>query len=193
MDWTTSLANLHTVHKTNTCVLALTKVPCATSASPAKGAFPSIPAHGWSRFRGGIIKPNDAGKSLDKISGTLDINKKAAFDWRHKILASLEAGRDDFTGIIESDVAFFRSEKGMDVKGRKSRKRGGKSTKRGISDDQVAVIVTQVRKSALDLNVATLGRIGKADLENARGCVKKGSSILWSDAHHSYKGLAKNS
>lgn len=120
-------------------------------------------------------------KSLDKISGALGINKKTAFDWRHKILASLEAGGDDFTGITESDETFFlRSEKGMDVKNRKSRKRGGKSTKRGISDDQVAVIVTQDRKSALDLKVATLGRM------------KKGSTILCSGAPHSYKGFAKD-
>ena len=66
-----------------------------------------------------------------------------AFGWCHKILASLDAGGDDFTGITESDETFFlRSEKGMEVKGRRSRKRGGKATKRGISDAQVAVIVT---------------------------------------------------
>jgi hypothetical protein len=103
-------------------------------------------------------------------------------------------GGDDFTGITESDEAFFlRSEKGMEVKGRKPRKRGGKSTKRGISDDQVAVIATQDRKSGLDLSVATLGRIGKADIANAIGeRIKKGSTILCSDSHHSYKGFAKD-
>ncbi len=123
-------------------------------------------------------------KSLDKISETLGINKKTAFDWRHKILASLDSkgDQDDFTGITESDETFFlRSEKGMNVKERKSRKRGGKSGKRGISNDQVAVIVTQDRKSTLDLSVATLGRIGKVDLENAIGKrVKKGVAILYS-------------
>ncbi len=135
-------------------------------------------------------------KSLDKISETLGINKKTAFDWRHKILASL-AGRDqqdDFTGITESDETFFlRSEKGMAVKDRESRKRGGRSCKRGVNNDQVAVIVTQDRKSTLDLRVATLGRIGKIDLENAIGKrVKKGVTILCSDGHHSYKGFAKD-
>jgi transposase-like protein len=134
-------------------------------------------------------------KSLDKIVSALGINKKTAFDWRHKILASLDgADGDHFTGITESDESFFlRSEKGMEVKGRKPRKRGGKSTKRGISDDQVAVIVTQDRKSGLDLSVATLGRIGKADIANAIGKrIKKGSTILCSDSHHSYKGFAKD-
>ncbi len=57
-------------------------------------------------------------KSLDKIVSALGINKKTAFDWRHKILASLGADDgDDFTGITESDETFFlRSEKGMEVK-----------------------------------------------------------------------------
>ena len=71
-------------------------------------------------------------KSLDKISAELGINKKTAFDWRHKILASLDTkdddDQDDFRGITESDETFFlRSEKGIKVKGRESRKRGGKS------------------------------------------------------------------
>ncbi len=60
-------------------------------------------------------------KSLDKIKDTLKINKKTAFDWRHKILASFDSknddNQDDFTGITESDETFFlRSEKGMEVK-----------------------------------------------------------------------------
>ena len=130
--------------------------------------------------------------SLDKISETLKINKKTAFDWRHKILASLGDDGKEFTGITESDEFFFlRSEKGMDTKGRKPRKRGGRSKKRGVSNEQVAVIVTQDRMSGIDLSVATLGRISKEDLENAIGArIKKGSTVLCSDAHNSYRGFA---
>lgn len=143
----------------------------------------------------GYLKLMVEEKSLDKIVSALGINKKTAFDWRHKILASLRTkDGDDFTGITESDEAFFlRSEKGMKVKNRTPRKRGGKSGKRGISNDQVAVIVTQDRKSGLDLSVATLGRIGKADIVNAIGKrIKKENTILCSDSHHSYKGFAKD-
>ncbi|WP_103865819.1 IS1595 family transposase [Aquimarina sp. I32.4] len=137
-------------------------------------------------------------KSLDKISTALNINKKTAFDWRHKILAALndnDNDQDDFTGITESDETFFlRSEKGIEVKQRESRKRGGSSTKRGVSNDQVAVIVTQDRKSAIDISVATLGRISMTDLDRVIGTrIKKGTTILCSDSHHSYKGFAKQS
>lgn len=132
-------------------------------------------------------------KSLDKIKGALSINKKTAFDWRHKVLASLsENDKDDFTGITESDETFFlNSEKGMSVDHRKPRKRGGSSKTRGVSNDQVAVIVTQDRKSCLDLTVATMGRLKKEDIENAIGSrIKPNKTILCSDAHVSYKGFA---
>ena len=132
-------------------------------------------------------------KSLDSIKESLKINKKTAFDWRHKILASLsETDKDDFTGITESDETFFlNSEKGRMVYNRKARKRGGTSKTRGVSQDQVAVIVTQDRKSGLDLTVATMGRLKKVDIENAIGNrINTNQIILCSDAHVSYKGFA---
>ena len=48
------------------------------------------------------------GLSLEKIRKKLNINKKTAFDWRHKIidsLANIEEG--NFEGIKESDETFF--------------------------------------------------------------------------------------
>lgn len=132
-------------------------------------------------------------KSLDKIKEALGINKKTAFDWRHKILSSLaDAEKDDFTGITESDETFFLdSRKGSRDIPREPRKRGGTSSKRGINDEHVAVIVTRDRNSALDMTVAAMGRIKKSDIENAiGGRIKKGGTVLCSDAHVSYKGFA---
>jgi len=132
-------------------------------------------------------------QSLDKIKESLSINKKTAFDWRHKILASLsETDKDGFTGITESDETFFlRSEKGRRTSDREPRKRGGTSKSRGVSEDQVAVVVTQDRKSSLDLTVATMGRLKKIDIENAIGDrIRSGHVVLCSDAHVSYKGFA---
>lgn len=132
-------------------------------------------------------------KSLDKIKEALAINKKTAFDWRHKILSSLAGtDKDDFTGITESDETFFLdSRKGSREMGRQPRKRGGTSSRRGVNDGHVAVIVTRDRKSALDISVATMGRIRKSDIERALGGrIKKGKAVLCSDAHVSYKGFA---
>lgn len=74
----------------------------------------------------------------------------------------------------------------------KGRKRGGSSSKRGISGDQVAVIVTTDRKGSIDLSVATMGRIGKKDIQNAIGNRLSKGSILCTDGHVSYKGFAKD-
>lgn len=133
-------------------------------------------------------------KSLDKIKTALSINKKTAFDWRHKVLSSLEnAQKGNFSGIVESDETFFlQSDKGKKQHERNGRKRGGSSSTRGISRDQVAVIVTSDRKGTIDMNVATLGRISKADIENAIGDRIEKDSILCADGHVSYKGFAKD-
>lgn len=133
-------------------------------------------------------------KSLDKIKSALQINKKTAFDWRHKILSSFqEVEKQDFNGIIESDETFFlQSDKGNRNLKHKGRKRGGTSSKRGISSDQVAVIVTADRKGTIDLSVATMGRIEKKDIENAIGSRISKGAILCTDGHVSYKGFAKD-
>ncbi len=130
--------------------------------------------------------------SLDKIKSSLQINKKTAFDWRHKILSSIEeTDRGDFTGITESDETFFlHSDKGKEVESRKARKRGGKSSKKGVNDEHIAVIVTLDRNSEMDLTVATKGRLKKIDLEKAIGERFSGQTVLCSDSHVSYKGFA---
>jgi len=104
--------------------------------------------------------------SLDKIKSELSINKKTAFDWRHKILSSLEeTDKGGFTGITESDETFILfSEKGKRNLSRKGKKRGTKAKTKGISNEHVAVIVTADRVDQKEFSVATLGRIKKIDI-----------------------------
>jgi len=131
-------------------------------------------------------------KSLDKIKEQLGINKKTAFDWRHKILSGIEhSGKGPFQGITESDDTFFLiSEKGSKHLSRSPRKRGGSAKQRGISNEQVAIIVTADRVSEIEMKVARLGRIKKADIEKAIGGRISEQTILCSDSHVSYKGFA---
>jgi transposase-like protein len=139
------------------------------------------------------------GKSLDKISAKLCINKKTAFDWRHKILSSLEQDRgNEMAGIVESDETFFEeSEKGnrsLKLK-RPGRKRGSSASeikKRGISDNKVAVIATADRGSGMSLCVAAMGRICKDDISCSIAGKLPETTILCTDGHVSYKGFAKD-
>lgn len=133
-------------------------------------------------------------KSLDTIKSELKINKKTAFDWRHKVLSSLEeVNKDKFKGITESDETFFlKSDKGSRSLDRKPYKRGRKVGKKGLGKDHVAVIATKGRTDGLDLTVATLGRIKKQDIKNAVGSRVDDKTVLCSDGHVSYKGFAKD-
>lgn len=135
------------------------------------------------------------GKSLDKISAQMGINKKTALDWRHKILSALEQDSGDkMEGVVESDETFFEeSQKGSHTMTRKARKRG-KSSKdkktRGISSNKAAVIVTADRKGNLNMCVATTGRISKEDIFRSIEKPLPQDAILCTDGHVSYKGYA---
>lgn len=135
------------------------------------------------------------GKSLDKIVTELKINKKTAFDWRHKILSSLEqdSGKT-LKGIVESDETFFEnSGKGNKRLNRPGRKRGSSSDekkKRGVSGNKAAVIATVDRKGGMNLCVATMGRISKEDISRSFGGSLNSDIVLCSDGHVSYKGFA---
>ena len=131
-------------------------------------------------------------KSLDKIKEELQINKKTAFDWHHKILSSLEnIDKGKFSGITESDETFFRlSEKGKKNLIRKGKKRGAQSKGKGKIKDKVTVVVTADRAGQKGLNVVTMGRLCKNDITNSIGGRISGKTILCTDSHQSYKGFA---
>lgn len=133
-------------------------------------------------------------KSLDKISSILKINKKTAFDWRHKILGTFRQDKgDSFSGIVESDGTFFEeSEKGNRHMTRAAHKRGGNSGKRGISDNKVKVIVTADRKNGLNMTCCGLGRLTKKDIADSLYTPMPEDVVLCSDGHISYKGYASD-
>ena len=132
------------------------------------------------------------GLSLDKTKDKLKINKKTAFDWRHKIASSLSSiEKSKFEGITESDETFFlHSQKGSKNLLQKPRKRGKKAKARGINNEHVATIVTMDRAKNIDLKVACLGRITKKDIAMAIGEKISAQTVLCTDGHVSYKGFA---
>jgi transposase-like protein len=135
-----------------------------------------------------------SGYSIRKCAKQTGISIQTSFDWRHKLLTSFsEVAPEQFLGIVESDDLFFAySEKGNRHLDRKPRKRGGKASTAGVSDEKVAVIATCDRTGNKDFRVATKGRISKKDLDNAlQGKVDK-AAVLCSDSHRSYTAFAKS-
>ena len=72
-----------------------------------------------------------------------------AFRWRHRFLAAKDLKARKLTGIVEADETYvLESRKGARNLERKARRRGGKASKRGLSDEQVPVLVVADRGGA---------------------------------------------
>lgn len=103
------------------------------------------------------------GVSTAKAAQRCGVHYTTAFRWRHRFLASLAGDKPKaLTGIVEGDETFIlESFKGKRSKmPRKARKRGGKSAKRGLSAEQVPVIVARGRHGATtDAVLAKLNRV----------------------------------
>jgi len=132
--------------------------------------------------------------SLYKTSKKLKINKKTAFDWRHKILSSFEQHTgDEFEGIVESDETFFEhSEKGNKHLSRPARKRGTQGKSRGVGHNKASVIVSKDRNKSLKMTLSTMGRITKSDIVESFQAPLNSKAILCSDGHVCYKGYSKD-
>lgn len=134
------------------------------------------------------------GYSIKKCAEQTGVCIQTSFDWRHKVLSSFnQACPEGFQGITESDDIFFlESGKGSRELQRKPRKRGSKATKRGISNQQIAVVVTCDRSDNKELRVATRGRVSKKDLEKVFEGKLDNVDTLCTDTHRSYTAFAKS-
>jgi transposase-like protein len=113
------------------------------------------------------------GYSLTKTADRVKVSIPTAFNWRHKILDSLRNLEDDrLSGIVEADDTFFlHSQRGNRNIGRHPRKRGGKSKKRGISDEQVCVLVARDRNDNTISEIATFGRPSTEQIDKVLGTI----------------------
>ena len=111
-----------------------------------------------------------SGESLAKAATRCDVHPTTAFRWRHRFLAALNLDKPaSLSGLVEADETFIlESFKGKRTDlPRKPRKRGGKASKRGLSAEQIPVIVARDRTGAtID---AVLPRLDAASMIAALG------------------------
>lgn len=116
-------------------------------------ALTGTPLNGLHK-RGKWLKQAEAlqlGLPLRKVAEDLDLHVSTAHRWRHRFLALPESIQaTNLCGIAEADeTVFLLSFKGQrSGLGRKPRKRGGKASKPGMSNEQVAVLVARDRAGA---------------------------------------------
>lgn len=90
------------------------------------------------------------GLSLRKAAKRVGIDLTTSFDWRHRLLKLPAKDKPKkLDGVVEADETYFlESQKGKRKLQRKARKRGGKASKRGLSAEQIPVMVTRDRSGA---------------------------------------------
>ena len=97
----------------------------------------------WTRYAELLID----GVSLREAARCCQIDKNTAFRWRHRFLHVAAGPRAEHeAGIVEADETFFlESFKGQRHLPRPARHRGGVAGKRGLSAEQIPVLVVRDR------------------------------------------------
>jgi transposase-like protein len=122
------------------------------------------------------------GVSLAKAARRCGVHPTTAFRWRHRFLASLAGDKPKaLAGIVESDETFIlESFKGKrSGLPRKSRKRGGVSAKRGLSAEQIPIIVARDRHGAT--TDAVLPKLDRASIAAALDGVMTSANMFCCD------------
>jgi len=121
------------------------------------------------------------GATITQASKRLSVARSTAFRWRHRFLALPKTVQAQaLVGIAEADETFFlHSRKGQRHLDRKPRRRGGAAAKRGLSKEQVPVLIARDRSGATANSV--LAADGKANLVAALKPLLPSDTILCTD------------
>lgn len=132
------------------------------------------------------------GLTIRESAKIANVAVTTAFRWRHRMLKAPSQAKDaEMDGIVEADETYFlESFKGNRELSRPARKRGGKASKRGLSKEQIPVLIVRDRRGRQfdevlpAVNKETLGVLLPQLLSN--------ESVLCTDGAHVYKSVAKS-
>lgn len=132
------------------------------------------------------------GLSVRKAAELVNIHKNTSFRWRHRLLTAPRNVCDvEMKGIVEADETYFlESFKGSRQMPRKARKRGGKAKKRGLSEEQIPVLVVEDRRgNHFD---QLLESVDKSTIGVILPQLLSDESLLCTDGAHVYSSVAKD-
>jgi hypothetical protein len=132
-----------------------------------------------------------AGETVRAAAVYCGVHKNTAFRWRHRFLTKpAQAKPLHLHGIVEADETYFlESYKGSHHLSRPPRKRGGKAAKRGLSDEQIPVLIARDRTPA-----TTDAVLPSANTQAVRAVLEPildHDAVLCSDGSAVYVALAK--
>ena len=133
-----------------------------------------------------------AGESLAKAAKRCGVAASTAFRWRHRFLQAPALDKPTkLTGIVEADETFILES----FKGKRSglprpaRKRGGKAAKRGLSREQIPILVARDRTG--HTTDAVLPRLSRAAITAALDGVVTTDNQLCCDGGKAIVGFAR--
>ena len=132
------------------------------------------------------------GRSVRKSAKTCNVHRNTSFRWRHRFLAlSNKHKATSLVGIAEVDETFFHESFNGKKQGitRAPRKRGGKASKRGLSDEQVPVLICRDRTgSAADF---VLEKADKIHIGAALKPIMASDAVLCTDSRKALGAAAR--
>jgi transposase-like protein len=143
----------------------------------------------WLGYLDGMLDSH----SVRRAAAELGVAGATSFRWRHRFL---ELTKDDrvqrLAGIAEVDEMYLlESHKGSRKLERAPRKRGGKATKRGISHEQMCILVARDRTGQTLDWVPGKGPVTRAQLhEHVRERLEP-DVLLVTDGHPAYRAFAR--
>jgi transposase-like protein len=133
-------------------------------------------------------------RTVRKSAAYLGVHRNTAFRWRHRFLTLPKTDRPHcLHGITEADeIYLLESEKGARHLDRPPRKRGGPAKKRGLSFEQVCILVARDRTGQTLDFVTGKGPVTKAQLKRCLPPVIDRDVLLISDSNAAYRFFARD-
>jgi transposase-like protein len=125
-------------------------------------------------------------------AAAVSVAKNTSFRWRHRFLTVTKTDRPQrLHGIAEADETYLlESEKGARKLDRPARKRGGSASKRGISGEQVCILVARDRTGQTRDFVTGKGAVTKRQLHQYLPPILAEDVLLVSDSNAAYRYFA---
>jgi IS1 family transposase len=130
--------------------------------------------------------------TVRRTAAVVGIHKNTSFRWRHRFLASARTDRSwPLGGITEADETYLlESQKGSRHLDRPPRRRGGAARLRGISSEQVCILVARDRANRTVDFVTGRAPLTRAQLRRCLSPVIAPDILLVTDGHPAYRAFA---
>lgn len=131
--------------------------------------------------------------TVRRAAERVDVHKNTSFRWRHRFLTLPKTDRPlGLHGIAEADEMYLlESEKGARHLARPPRKRGGSASKRGISSEQVCILVARDRAGRTIDCVTGNGPITKTQLTRCLLPMMDPDLLLVTDSNAAYRAFSR--